>query len=257
MESINNFRDFGGYETRNGSIVKKGLLYRCGSLTKASENDLKKISALGIKTIVDLRTHNERQNNPEPIPINSNIKSIHFPIKVRMHNESGWIWQLLSLRFGKARKIDYHEAMRDAYQEYVTDFQPEFSKILKLTSESSNLPIMIHCTGGKDRTGFACSLIQLVLNVPFETVLQDYLKTNSFLQEVKDEFRNRLKKFPFLGISMEKIAPLFEARKEFLEAAYDKIVDDFGTLNDYIREGLSFSEDESQRLKQLLIQTNS
>jgi protein-tyrosine phosphatase len=257
MESIHNFRDFGGYKTRNGLIVKKGLLYRSGSLTKASDNDLKKISALGIKTIIDLRTHQERHSNPEPIPGNSNVTSIHIPIKVRMHNESGLIWQLLSLRFGKARKIDYHEAMRDAYQEYVTDFQPEFSKILKLTSESSNLPILIHCTGGKDRTGFACSLIQQMLDIPIETVLQDYLQTNIFLHEVKDEFRKRLKRFSWLGISIEKVAPLFEARKEFLEAAYDKIIDDFGTINDYIREGLGFSDEERQRLKHLLIQMNS
>lgn len=256
MESIHNFRDFGGYQTRNGSIVKKRLLYRSGSMAKASVNDLKKLSTLGIKTIIDLRTHQERHKNPDPIPKNSTMKSIHIPIKVRMHNESGFIWQLLSFRFGKARKIDFHAAVREMYQEYVSDFTLEFSKILKLTSESSNLPILIHCTGGKDRTGFACCLIQLALDIPFETVLQDYLKTNSFLQEVKDEFKKKLKRFSVLGLSTEKLAPLFEARKEFLETAYEKIISDFGAVNDYIQDELHFSEDEIQGLKHLLIQTN-
>jgi protein-tyrosine phosphatase len=185
MKKIHNFRDFGGYETQDGLKIKPGLLYRSGSLTITSDNDLTKLSSLGIKTIIDLRTNKERNNNPDRIPGNSNINSIHIPIKVTMHNESGFIFQLLSLIFGKARRIDYHEAMKQVYQEYVTDFQSEFSEILRLVSENSNLPILIHCTGGKDRTGFACSLIQLTLGVPIKTVIHDYLKTNEHLHEIK------------------------------------------------------------------------
>ena len=253
MESIHNFRDFGRYQTQNGSMVKKGLLYRSASLANALDNDLKKISSLGIKTIIDLRTYQERSKNPDRLPGNSNINSIHIPIKVKMHNESAFIWQLLSLLFGNARKIDYHEAMKEIYREYITSFRSEFSEIIKLASDSRNLPLLIHCVGGKDRTGFACSLIQLMLDIPVDLVMQDYLKTNDYSHEIKDEIKKRLKKFSFFGVSIEKFLPLFEARREYFEAAYDQIGNEFGSLDDYVRDGLNFSDKDRQRLKDLLL----
>jgi len=254
MEKIHNFRDFGGYKTQNELMIKQGLLYRSGSLANTSDNDLKKISALGIKTIIDLRTKKEKNNNPDRISDNSVTKSVHIPIKVTMHDESAFIWQLLSLLFGKARTIDYGEAMKQVYQEYVTDFSLEFSQIIRLVSQGSNLPILIHCAGGKDRTGFACCLIQLTVGVPVETVIYDYLKSNEYLNEAKDEFRNRLNKFSFFGVSAAKFIPIFEARREYLEAAFDQISSDFGSLDDYVRNGLGVSDEDRLRLNALLLE---
>lgn len=254
LESIHNFRDFGGYKTQNGLMLKRGLLYRSASLERASDNDLKKLSALGIQTIIDLRTNKEKQKNPDRSPENSPLKFIHIPIKVKMHNESGFIWQLLSLLFGKARKIDYHEAMKVIYREYITNFRSQFSEIIMLVSDSRNLPLLIHCVGGKDRTGFACSLIQLILGVPVETVMHDYLKTNDHSHELKDEIQKRLKKFSSFGVAIEKFFPLLEARKEYLEAAFNQMRNDFGTVDDYIRDGLNFSDEDRLNLKDLLLE---
>ena len=68
MDCIHNFRDFGGYQTENGAYIKKGLLYRSGALDKATDADLEKLSALGIKTICDLRSERERRMEPDRIP---------------------------------------------------------------------------------------------------------------------------------------------------------------------------------------------
>ena len=257
MEKIHNFRDFGGYETQDGLIIKPGLLYRSGSLANTSDIDLTKFSSLGIKTIIDLRTNMERNNNPDRINGNPQINSIHIPIKVTMHDESRFIFQLFSLMFGKARKIDYHEAMKQAYQEYVTDFRTEFSEILRLVSQGNNLPILIHCTGGKDRTGFACSLIHLTLGVPIRSMMHDYLKTNEHLHEIKDEFEKRLKKFSLFGVSIEKLLPLFEAKAEYLEAAFEQLRLEFGTIDDFIRGGLNFSDEDRFRLKNNLLDNSN
>lgn len=253
MEKIPNFRDFGGYKTQNGLTIKQGLLFRSGDLANASDNDLKKLSPLGIKTIIDLRTKKEKKNKPDRLPDNSGIKSIHIPIKVTLHDESPFIWQLLSLLFGKARNLDYGQAMKQVYQEYVTDFGSEFSEIIRLASEVRNLPLLIHCAGGKDRTGFAGGLIQLVLGVPVEAVIDDYLKSNDYLNDARDEFYDRLNKLSFFGVSSAKFAPIFEARREYLEAAFDQISHDFGSVDDYVREGLGCSDDFMLSLKALLL----
>ncbi len=254
MESINNFRDFGGYKTQDGSMIKRGLLYRCARLSNASDNDLKKISSLGIKTIIDLRTNKERSEHPDRIPDDSDIKSIHIPIKAKMHNESGFIHQLLSLIFGKARKMNFDQVLQEVYREYVTGFRPEFSRILRLAADSAYLPLLIHCTGGKDRTGFASSLIQLMLGVPLKLVMHDYLLTNGTLGEMKDRFRKRLRVFSLFGVTIEKLLPLFEARTQYLEAALDQIRNDFGSVDDYARQGLNFSDEDKMKLKNLLLE---
>ena len=81
MNSIHNFRDFGGYQTENGACLKKGLLYRSGDLSKATKADLKKISALGIKTICDLRSVRERQMEPDRFPDAEPITFFNIPMR--------------------------------------------------------------------------------------------------------------------------------------------------------------------------------
>jgi protein-tyrosine phosphatase len=56
------------------------------------------------------------------------------------------------------------------------------------------------------------------------------------------------------GVSIEKLLPLFEARTEYLEAAFEQITQEFGTLDDCVRDGLNFSDDDRFRLKNLLLE---
>lgn len=254
MEGIHNFRDVGGQRTEDDRLVKRGMLYRSGSLADASDADMERLSALGIRTICDLRTHQERDDNPSRIPRHAGIRALHVPVKVNQHDESGLLLRVLWLLFGKARRLDYGKLARESYREYVTDFRPQFSTVMKLTADDHNLPLLIHCTAGKDRTGFACSLIQLTLGVPPEAVVEDYLRSNEHLDAFTDRMLHKLRFASLFGLSREKLLPLFEARREYLEAAFDQIRDDYGTVSDYVREGLGISSKEVRRLKGLLLE---
>jgi protein-tyrosine phosphatase len=251
MENIYNFRDFGGYQAQDGTVVKKGLLYRCASLAYASDNDLKELSSLGIRTICDLRSRMEKKNEPDRIPAHSDIKIISIPIKGTRDGDAGLFSQLTSFIFGKGRNINFHEYTIELYQDYVKEFRSEFLEILKLAADSSNLPILIHCTAGKDRTGLACSLIQLALEVPLELVIKDYLLTNEYLQGFKEDMLKKLRYAPLFGISKQRFLPLFEARPEYLQVALDQIRKDYGNLENYIHDGLEFPVED--RLKLLLL----
>lgn len=252
MESILNFRDFGGYRTRDGRSIRTGLLYRSGSLSTATASDQQKLQNLGIRTVIDLRTHKERQSRPDRLP--HQIASVHIPIKTSKHNESGFLWQLLSVLFGKARKIDYHQMMREVYQEYVTHFQSEFAQILRHITDPRNLPVLIHCTGGKDRTGFACWLIHLLLGLPFEIALADYLKTNDYALASNPDIQHWIKAFSLLGIPKERFLALLEARADYLNAANDQITRSFGTVENFALHGLKLNEQELIAIKNALLE---
>lgn len=254
MEAIPNFRDFGGYQAQNGWRIKSGLLFRSGTLAQASEKDLNTLSELGIQTVVDLRTHKERAREPDRLPDQNTIRTVHIPIKSKQHDESGLIRQLFSHAVGKARHLDYDQRSKEIYQEFASDFRLEFIQIIKLSADKNNLPILIHCSAGKDRTGFACSLIQVLLGVPFEQVMADYLLSNENLQQFKMEIMKRLRIFSYFGVSRKKFLPLLEARPHFLNAAWSQIQSDYGTVEAYLYNGSNCSDVDRHSLNNLLLE---
>ncbi|MBE9524240.1 MAG: tyrosine-protein phosphatase [Chloroflexi bacterium] len=256
MKSVHNFRDFGGYCTENGARIKTGLLYRSGSLSHISDQDLVTLSSLGLRTIIDLRTSEERIKDPDRIPENNIIRTHNIPMRPIRNSESRSIRQLISLIIGEERKIDYAQLAKITYQSYAIDFRAEFSELLKMLSDSANLPILIHCTAGKDRTGVVVSIIQNLLGVPLTITMQDYLESNFRLQAYQQAIMKRIKLLPFLGIPRDKFLPLFEAREEYLHAAFEQIESEFNTLASYFRLGLNISSDDQQDLVNVLVETN-
>jgi protein-tyrosine phosphatase len=254
MENIHNFRDFGGYRTGDGSVVKKGLLYRSGGLDQASENDLNELNSLGIRTVVDLRLAQERSQAPDRFPDHRDVQVVQLPMKRLVTPRSGYLDSFFSLLFGEARRLDFERVARQSYREYVTQYRDEISEILRLVSERRNLPVLIHCTAGKDRTGVVCSLLQRALGVPGELAMQDYMLSNECLNEYNRAMLKRLRFLPLLGVPKQKFIPLLEARKEYLQAIFDQIESEFGDLEEYFRDGLGFSEGERIRLKEILLE---
>ncbi|MEA2008077.1 MAG: tyrosine-protein phosphatase, partial [Chloroflexota bacterium] len=211
-------------------------------------------SSLGIKTICDLRTAQEKNHRPDRVPANSGIRLVHIPISGSMQDEAESLSHLFPWLSGKARKTDYAEIAQRTYTEYVTDFRVEFAEVLKLFTDANNLPILIHCTAGKDRTGFSCALIQLTLGMSQELVIQDYFQTNDHLQRLKADAVHRLRLPVKLGFPAEKILPLIEARKEYIEAAIAQINKDYQAVDNYVRRGLGLSDEDARKLNELLLE---
>lgn len=258
MESINNFRDFGGYRTQHGTRLKKGLLYRSGDLSKATDADLELIHSLGIKTICDLRSEGERKHEPDRVPAARPFTFFNIPMRPMVDYHGRSLRRLLSLMFGSERRTDYVAVSYQAYRDYATRHLPQLKTLFQRISDPENLPILIHCSAGKDRTGVVSSLINLVLGVPFETVMDDYLKTNSNLNAYKEDVFRRLSRLGLFGIPWKELyAPLFAARADFLNAALEQVKEEFGSVDEWFRRGLGFSEKEKLDLMSVLSESRA
>lgn len=253
MEAIHNFRDFGGYKTENGSSLKKGLLYRSGGLSKASNKDLEKLSALRIKTICDLRSENERKKEPDRFPNAEPVTFFNIPMRPIVDYHGRSFKRLFSLMFGEERRRDYIAESYYAYREYATGHLPQLKALLVRISNPDNLPLLIHCTAGKDRTGVVASLIQQMLGVAPDVAMNDYLRTNQNLGEYTIEIADRLKKLAYFGVPWKMYLPLFEARTDYLDAAFTQIKDEFGAFDKWVRRGLVFSKKEIDALAESLL----
>lgn len=245
MEAVNNFRDFGGYKTQNGARVKKGVLYRSGDLSKATDTDLEYIASLGIKTICDLRSELERRKEPDRVPVAKPFTFFNIPMRPIIDYHGRSIRRLFSLMFGSERRTDYVNVSYQAYREYATHYLPQLKALFKHISKPENLPVLIHCSAGKDRTGVVAGLIQLVLGVPVESTMVDYLKTNGNLDSYTQDVFRRLSKLSYFGVPWKELyAPLFAARSDFLNAALEQVREEFGAIDGWFQHGLGFSDRE-------------
>jgi len=136
------------------------------------------------------------------------------------------------------------DAMRDSYRSYVQANTPRYRTLFAHLLED-RAPLVIHCTAGKDRTGFACALILHTLGVPQGVISEDYLLTNRFYRrdpnhstDLPDEIRQ------VLG----------SVQVSFLAAAFEAIDADYGDLESYLRDGLGLGKAERAHLEARYLQ---
>jgi protein-tyrosine phosphatase len=126
------------------------------------------------------------------------------------------------------------DVMRDSYRNYVRNNTENFRALFAHLLED-RAPLVIHCTAGKDRTGFACALILHALGVPDDVIAEDYLLTNRF-------YRRDPSASPDLPEEVRQALASVEA--SFLAAAFEVIQADYGSLENYFSDGLGLGTRE-------------
>jgi protein-tyrosine phosphatase len=109
-------------------------------------------------------------------------------------------------------------------------------------------PALIHCSAGKDRTGFGAALILSLLGVPRDTIMDDYLLTNEYTDPgaAMRWYAN------YLGVDFDLSAaePMFGVQADFLQFAFDSIEREFGGLERYFRDAMELDAAAIGRLRE-------
>lgn len=207
---IENFRDFGG--TR----VRAGMLFRSGHLANATEGDISRLEALGIRTIIDLRRPSEQRQRPSRAI--SGVRTVTSDDGDRAEAP-----HLEFLRQGNTSDAAVEEFLLDYYRKL--PFEPQYRDLFGRALEALDQgPILIHCTAGKDRTGILAALILVHLGAGWDEIVRDFLLTNSrmlrepHLTKARDLSRSLLGRDPtpavmhaMLGVQERHLAATFEA----------------------------------------------
>lgn len=219
LEGGFNFRDLGEIINTKNQVIRKGLLIRSDDLANLTDNDLEILNDYPIRTIIDLRTTYERLKNPDHIP-NSCNHEVHLDIS------SGHFENLVK-QF-KQGISNPKEFMCNIYEDFVLDktCQTQYKKFFDIIQHKNRTPILFHCTAGKDRTGFATAMILAALKVDFETILDDYMDSNFYLEQ---KYAHILKINPDYKY-------LIEVYPEYLEKSFEVIKRNFGTIENYLTD---------------------
>ena len=245
LACCDNFRDLGGYATTDGRTVRWDRLYRTSDLSKLTRSDLEYLSQLDVKLVCDFRSERERTRNPDR-SIDDAPEILDLPV-----DQEGVDPEELrrKIRTGGLVALGVEETMRDAYRTFVTDYSEEWAAMFQRLVREENLPTVVHCTAGKDRTGFASALVLLALGIPEETVFEDYLSTNYYQQNF---FRFVLRWVPlysFFRTDPEDLLPLLEARREYLQAALDEMGARYGSIDAYLEQALGLDAEMRAKLE--------
>ncbi|WP_374525709.1 tyrosine-protein phosphatase [Sphingopyxis sp.] len=241
-----NFRDIGGYRAADGRKVVWGKLYRSASVGRYTAEDQALIRALSVGSIIDLRSTRERQADKSPWMQNAGVG-----YWTRDYDLSGGN---LGALFAKGAKIDaatMRGAMIEGYRgfpkEQAASYRMLFDRLLH-----SDKAVIVNCTAGKDRTGLATALVLSALGVPRETIMSDYLLSNSALDMDKLRADAGLKAAA-AALPADVIQPLLDVEPAYLNAAFDQIDKDYGSVENYLKRELGVDRVAIQRLRKRML----
>ena len=262
FEKLNNTRDLGNLETKNGNRIKKGKLLRSGHLYGASENDIIKLGNL-VDLIIDFRSLKETIERPDPKiegATHTHLPAIRdFTQGITREKE---VTVSLVQRFAK-NPDEARNYMIYIYKSFVTDEIPlkNYKKFVELLLEKREKAVLWHCTAGKDRAGFATVIIQEILGLDRDAIFDDYLYTNECIKDevsvIAQQLANKYMKpdcsSQELSVFYKTIDYLFGAKEEYLSGLYQKIEEVYGDFKGFIRDGLKISQDNIELFKNIYL----
>jgi protein-tyrosine phosphatase len=256
ITSVPNLRDLGGWPARDGGQVRWGLLYRSTQLHKLAGADMASFAELGIRSVYDLRTEAERSVQPDRLPASTEYVVVDV-FKDAVDAAPAQLFNVLSdpqaaeeiLGGGKGQAL-----FESGYREIVglASARAGYHRLYADLTKKEHRPALFHCTTGKDRTGWAAAALLLLLGVPHDLVVREYLLTNAQLLPAEEPVIDR---FRAQGGDPAMIRPVIGVAAEYLEAALDEMRKQFGTIGRYFSAGLDIDEGAQRALRAAFVES--
>ncbi|HMD46311.1 MAG TPA: tyrosine-protein phosphatase [Acidimicrobiales bacterium] len=177
LEGAFNFRDVGGYPAADGRRTRRRRVYRSDTLSELTAADVEVLEGMGVATVVDLRTPTEvARDGSHPLD----------PDRVHYANLS-----VLAEEGGESHAAPAEEdGMAARYLWYLEVSSPVVADALRYAADPARLPVVYHCTAGKDRTGVVVALLLALLGVERPAIVADYVATTAAMPAIVERLRN-------------------------------------------------------------------
>ncbi len=252
LEGIHNFRDYGGYETRGGQKIRRGLLYRSGQHVDATPADLATIAALELATVIDLRGDTERADFPCARPEGFAAEVLFAAGETA---DGGHAPHVAAAR-DVVTAEDAHAAMLRFYP--TMPFRPNLITVYRhYASALAQRPgaSLLHCLAGKDRTGLAAALLHHLLGVHGDDIMEDYLLTNSAGNIDRRIAAGAVTVRKSFGPNMQDdaVRTLMSVHPAYLDAAFAAITETHGSVEAYARDVLGVDDPALRAIRAQLL----
>jgi protein-tyrosine phosphatase len=238
-----NFRDFGGYTTEDGRHLRRGMLFRSGVMSHIDSGDAVTLRALGIETICDLRTAEERRHRPT---------KWHGAATEMLADDATQPTATLQALLADpyATRADMAAAMVALYAELPFKHVSMYRLMMRRLAEG-RAPLLVNCSAGKDRTGVGVAIVLRALGVSPRLVEEDYLASNYLLDVPRlladsgyEEMRRE---------NPDATSAMMVVSADYLASAFDAMDERCGSFGAYLAEKLEVDAGDIRRIRTLLL----
>ena len=222
FEGCFNFRDIGGYLNQDGRRVKKGLYFRAGRQDRMTNKDLAQLSDLSISTQIDLRKKEEVLDQGRGPLEDMGAKYINISVIPEGGSE-------------KLNKLVGDTGISGKRYLGYLEFGPtSWLRLFGILADEENLPVLLHCTAGKDRTGVSTAFLLSVLGVSRDIIEADYLLTNLDTERQADFIESTVG-YPE-GYNREKMISIAGVPKDAMKDFLDGVESKWGSVIEYLEK---------------------
>ncbi|MCQ4207118.1 tyrosine-protein phosphatase [Streptomyces longispororuber] len=247
--TVANLRDLGGTPLADGGRVRPGLVFRSGQLDRLDPAADPAFAALGIRTILDLRTDAERAARPDRTP--DGVRALAADALADKLAQAGvapaaaQLKEVLADPVRAERQLGGGKAealFADTYRSLVSSGSARAAYrtlLLELAAPDAG-PLLFHCTAGKDRTGWGTTVILTLLGADDATVEAEYLAVNA---AVRRSFAPLVEGFTAQGGDPDIALSVIGVVPGYLGAALEEVATRYGGVETYVREGLGVPDE--------------
>lgn len=244
-----NFRDFGGFPTRSGRKVRRGRLFRSEAIVAPGEEDAARLAAAGIRLVCDLRGGQERRSAPNHFWAGAGVELLEMDVAAGLRAPGD---PLAMLADGSgvegARRL-----MIETYRGLPAAGAPHLRTLFRRLAGGAQ-PVLIHCTAGKDRTGFVAAMVLHALDVAADEIITDYLASGRHPHPTVVEATRRIMEDGIgAPISDAALDVLVGVDARYLEASLAAIRENHGSIERYLEETAGLSRAIRHRLHEALV----
>jgi len=245
-----NFRDVGGMPVGAGR-VRRGLLYRSDRLAHLTAQDLEALHMLDLRLVCDVRSAAERERHPNRLPAGHQAQLLHLDVSTDLRADE----LLVDIVRADPTARGARRMMLETYRRMPAAFAGRLHRFFDLLIDAGRLPALVHCTAGKDRTGFVVAMTLLAIGAPMDAVLSDYMLTG----ERQDAARREVSITKLIALKggieppLEVARTIVTVREEYLYTALATIASSYGGLDAYLRQVGGLDAQRREALRERLV----
>lgn len=251
LDGAPGFRDLGGYPTQHGRRVRSRCVFRSDHLGALTAADLAVVKCLGIRLICDLRSAGERKAAPNPWLAEYGAQELHLDINADVRAANA---DLRSMLRREPNAAGARQMMLQTYRALPAAFAPWLAGLFARFADGDGLPAVIHCTAGKDRTGFLVAILLHALGVGRDVIYSDYLASQAACGERLRESIAQSIGAHFPGpIDAAVIDAIAGVDASYLDESFSAMAGSHGSVSRYLEEVAGLDPPKMRRLHDALL----
>jgi protein tyrosine/serine phosphatase len=228
-----NVRDLGGHATQDGRETRYGAIVRADSVHQLTDAGWAAMVDYGIRTVIDLRGDHEREDDP---PAELPVEVLHVPFMEANERE----WMEIEAKLEVAAAVpDIGEATRDVYLIFLEHFRQNVAAGIKAVAHAPEGGVVVHCVGGKDRTGLLTAFLLHLARVDTAQIATDYALSEERLRPRHEDWFAQAE----TDAELERLRRISQTPAEAMVGVFAELERRYGSVEDFLRSaGVSDEE---------------